>query len=1060
MGISIYNASAGSGKTHLLTHLLADLIKGEKKEIGKIKPEKVIATTFTKAAAAEIRERASKVLLVEGLIEESFALKDGLLGTVNSVCGGLLEKYSVFSKMSPETRVIDETERENLVNSFMGEVLTSDLTNMARSVGWVFNYNNNTDPLISNLNRTIDLVRYNAIDLKSQKDINELVESTFNSNYENGVSGGLSQNELRSRINSILTNLLSEGKAFVNAGGRGDKGVKKNVIDKLEKSYFGNPLKEYLTYQLSTLKAVSDCPKGFRESFEQSKGIIFEGLIEEVAFSQARKDELIKFATEFFNAALEVLKKYQNHKTNEGLIDFADQESLFLELLKHEFVRADISASFDVVFVDEFQDTSPIQLAVFSELNKLIKHSVWIGDPKQSIYGFRGADSELMNQIVSAVNSDSNLQGVLKQKEDELKTSYRSRKELVDFSNELFVDVFDGVKKENVVLKPLEDRDTAEESCAIHIWEEPASKKGTVSPNSLANKVKEVIDNSDFSFYPKGSKEARRLKPGDICLLTRGNKEVISLAAELSSFGLKVNAPMQGLINTPEVFSIIAALKCIQNPKDKLSKIELLTVANSFGNVEQSVIDVENGNEDDIEIFKVLSDVNSITKGLSVSGKIDTILSTTSFLERIVGLNNEFQALANIKELQQNSRKYESYCENNGFVASVYGFEMYLNQLDASQGYSVHEECVNIMTYHKAKGLEFPMVIVTDLQKAIRPSFGVTTTGLEDFDASSPLKDRKLEFLLDDDFLKDAIKEELLNKQVRENKRLMYVGITRSRDFLVIPYRAKANIEIAQINLLSSATNDKLGHSPLYDLPIGKGSIKISEKEFSVVKSELEQGIYEEENSVDVFVNLPKFELTSTNKKKKLKGSGKDKIYNEPMFSEFESEKLDFKIALEREKVTLFDSEFGNAIHHVFQQIGKGNGSNITSVLKNWTIDGAIKASYDFVESFQVLNNEITKNHGDILDVLLEQSFRYKKNGQELDGIIDAAFLTQKGWVIIDYKSHSNLETNLIEFSKAKGYLTQLNNYSEAINGLRSNEVIGAGLYYPFVGEVLWAVKN
>jgi ATP-dependent exoDNAse (exonuclease V) beta subunit len=62
--------------------------------------------------------------------------------------------------------------------------------------------------------------------------------------------------------------------------------------------------------------------------------------------------------------------------------------------------------------------------------------------------------------------------------------------------------------------------------------------------------------------------------------------------------------------------------------------------------------------------------------------------------------------------------------------------------------------------------------------------------------------------------------------------------------------------------------------------------------------------------------------------------------------------------------------------------------------------------------------------------------------------------------VIIDYKSHSNEDTDLIKFSSAKEYLTQLNNYSEALEGYKSAPVIGAGLYYPFAGEILWTVKK
>ncbi|MFX6035901.1 UvrD-helicase domain-containing protein, partial [Acinetobacter baumannii] len=81
-----------------------------------------------------------------------------------------------------------------------------------------------------------------------------------------------------------------------------------------------------------------------------------------------------------------------------GAVDFSDQEVLLLSVLRDtEEVRAALAGELDLVMVDEFQDTSPLQLALFVELAKLAKRSVWVGDPKQAIYGFRGTDARLIS---------------------------------------------------------------------------------------------------------------------------------------------------------------------------------------------------------------------------------------------------------------------------------------------------------------------------------------------------------------------------------------------------------------------------------------------------------------------------------------------------------------------------------------------------------------------------------------------------------------------------------------------------------------------------------------
>lgn len=1060
MGISIYNASAGSGKTHLLTHLLADLIKGNEEKIGKVKPERVIATTFTKAAAQEIRERASEVLLSQGMIEESFQLKDGLLGTVNSVCGALLERYSVFTKISPEIRVIEESERESLLNSFIGQTITSSLITQARAIGWKDDPYTG-DAFLSNLNKTIDLLRYNNIKLNSKEEVVKLVNDSFDNNYESCSNSGESKSELHGRIDLILNNLLEDGKAFISSGASGSSGVKKDVVSRIKKEYLGSPLSNYLTYQLKVLNSINGkCPKGFKRNFEADHSLILDDVIEELTYSGVRKKELIEFATAFFEATLRILELYQNHKKNEGLIDFADQEFLFLDLLKNDFVRDDISASFDVVFVDEFQDTSPIQLAIFTELNKLVDHSIWIGDPKQSIYGFRGADSALMREIITSVNSDMSLQGVLEQKDGQLKTSYRSRKELVHFANTMFSDAFNDVEPENVILNPLENRLTNSESCELHIWCQPAAPRKTViNPSALANKIKETIESETLKFFPKGESVERTLKPGDICVLTRTNKSVSNLAFELSKLGVKVNAPIEGLIDQPEIFSLIAALKLIQNPNDKLSQLEILTVADSHGYADNAIEVICSNESEENEFLDTINNIRKTTRIQSISTQIETILCTTYFTKRLEGLENEFQALANIKALKQAANKYESYCENNGFVADNYGFELFLKQNNPDQGYALNEECVNIMTYHGSKGLEFPMVIMFDLHKEIKPSYGVSPFNKEAFNPSSPLANRSLDILLDDGLLKESVYNDMLEKQVDENKRLIYVGVTRARDFLVIPYREKSSTDNSQINLLSSAVNDKIGYPDLDNLAPGESILSLGEMSFRAYKAELVDQNEEEIVQHKAEVSIPNFTFQKTGHKRKLIGSGKDKIYDSPFFTDFKAESLKHTLSIEREKIELSDSDFGNVIHQLFLQAGNNSKSNIVKIINNWNLSNVLGTGDNIVSSYFQLKSLVEKKYSNISQCFFEKPFWFKKNEQELEGIIDLVFLTNDGWIIIDYKSHSNQETDLVQFSKAKDYLIQLNNYAEALNNYQNYPVIGAALYYPFGGEILWTSK-
>ena len=115
------------------------------------------------------------------------------------------------------------------------------------------------------------------------------------------------------------------------------------------------------------------------------------------------QDEIRTFTELIFEIASASLSCYQERKRLAGLLDFIDLEELCLTLLDLDPVRDSMKERLDVVLVDEFQDTSPIQLELFLKLASLAKNSIWVGDQKQSIFEFRGADPMLMQSVLDAI---------------------------------------------------------------------------------------------------------------------------------------------------------------------------------------------------------------------------------------------------------------------------------------------------------------------------------------------------------------------------------------------------------------------------------------------------------------------------------------------------------------------------------------------------------------------------------------------------------------------------------------------------------------------------------
>ena len=148
--------------------------------------------------------------------------------------------------------------------------------------------------------------------------------------------------------------------------------------------------------------------------------------------------DIQEWTRRLFELAARALTTYQTLKAERGLMDFVDQEHQVLRLLDLPAVSDSIEQELDLLLVDEFQDTSPIQLALFLKLATLAKECIWVGDIKQAIYGFRGTDPDLMNAVVSQLEHSGNATEILP-------SSWRSRPPLVELVNALFVPAFSDI---------------------------------------------------------------------------------------------------------------------------------------------------------------------------------------------------------------------------------------------------------------------------------------------------------------------------------------------------------------------------------------------------------------------------------------------------------------------------------------------------------------------------------------------------------------------------------------------------------------------------------------
>ncbi len=428
MNLKIISAGAGSGKTYRLTQELVQLLKSGVRANG------IIATTFTTKAAAELQERVRVKLLEEGLADEANDLTNALIGTVHGLGVKLLKRFAFEAGVSPEVAIIADEDQQVMFNKSLATVLTNERIermetysdklglNKKERYDWRLEVKNLCDVARANDFSLAVLENSKLKSFQSFKQFLSPVSDQPNEYFSERLKlllaesiQRLENNEDETKITAIAVNTL---KGFLNT------------------LNLKNELNWHEWVKIAKLKVGAKSREDIESLINFAK--------EHDAHPDFHRD-IQNFTFAIFDIAIEAIKEYDLYKKQRGLIDYIDMEIQVKRLLDDQKVRDVLSTELDLLMVDEFQDTSPIQLEIFLKLSNIAKHSIWVGDPKQSIYGFRGADPKLMMEIIKASG------GV--KPEDIQEFSWRSREDIVNMSNALFTKAFTEIPDEQIVLK-------------------------------------------------------------------------------------------------------------------------------------------------------------------------------------------------------------------------------------------------------------------------------------------------------------------------------------------------------------------------------------------------------------------------------------------------------------------------------------------------------------------------------------------------------------------------------------------------------------------------------
>lgn len=784
--IEVVTAAAGAGKT---TRIVGDIAA----YVTEQPPEQLVATTFTIRAADELVERTRARLFADGRADEASRVLGARFGTVNAVCGQIVAEHALELGRSPATRVIDETVQPLVFSVAASAAIGThapELNDLAEAFG-------HDDPRPPDQPSRADW-RKIVRDLLALARANGLRPADLAASAERSVAGFLALFPPAAdgvALEAALARALDDALALAPAvpSRTAQRGVA-NVRSAAMQLRRGRSLTWSMWARLSKTAAARTRDGG---DYADAVAALTAAAGRHAQHPQQRADGE-RFIRLVFACAAEALEAYQGYKAERGLLDFVDQEALALEVLGDPALADRLRERIRRVFVDEFQDSSPLQLAVFSALAELVEASTWVGDPKQAIYAFRGADTGLTQAAFAGVAG-------LVDPADALTVSHRSRREIIEFVNAAFEPAFArmGVDAARNAFSDTTRNERGFDRRPMAFW--PLIGSTLVEQaDALAQGVRRALDEADDWLVGEREAEPRALRAGDIAVLCRTNLEVARIAAALNRAGLAVAVEREGLARTPHVELALAAYRYIVDPTDRLALAEM---ARFFADNARSDAWLRAAAADDpvaallaeLPVAPGLLALHERRHELTPAGLLDGVLALPDLIGRIERWGDAAMRLDDLEALRGFVRAYEAEADAAGAPATPHGFLLAIAEDEAPRPPSLDSSAVQVLTYHGAKGLEWPLVILSGLAWEPRPRFFepvVETDGQLDWRA--PLKGRWLRFwpwpygpggagsAIDLAAAQSAVGQGALRRSQEEETRLLYVGMTRARDYLVL----------------------------------------------------------------------------------------------------------------------------------------------------------------------------------------------------------------------------------------------------------------------------------
>lgn len=1065
-------AGAGAGKTTELVRIITRLVKEGND------PQRMILTTYTVAAATEFREKSKAKLTPDKAVR----MNGALMGTLHSIASRYINRYWYLLGISPTVEPVSESVSGILMDRSLDGLVTGAQKALLNKYVEVFGLSNgeegpDVDFWKDTLKKLFGKMRgygFGKTKISEFRDRTmKLLRDTFNQDGNKPLF-----DELRPDYEKYLK-YSTISRLFTDAGQKqfgidceqirkilkiDPLKVEKSQLEEIGNMKWGNvakiakkgPDKDRFDPELAAAK---DALKSATERLSQDLVPVEYSMIFKVA-------ELLFDIMEAWMDAYEKIKK------ETGVIDFADMEELFLLLLGKDEVEKDIRASVDYLFVDEFQDSTPIQAQIYEKLSHYVKQSWFVGDRKQAIYGFAGSDAGLVAELVDSFpKPEKDATSITQFKKDGngnssqvLDTSYRSTPKLVNAANEIFIKAFgentgnpkDVIPEEHVRLNPYHgNKDTAWDPL-YHVTAPPQERKRSLDAEALAAFVCRMA--ADPGFKQNGYDFS------DIAILTRSGGQATKIGKALVEKGIPTGfVDPKGFMDTPEVSLVLAILRLSAGIDREKSRAEIrkLVLGEDLKKLSERVGKKENN----LDGFPGLEDFAKALRTHSVLDRVSEIITRFD----LVGIGGQWgnpdSRRGNLNLLRDAAQEYARKSAILCVEADVRGFLSFLKDYKTDAKFDNSAAGVKVLTCHKAKGLDWKIVFLCGLDeyKLDETIGGVSILG----PSTHPESILVIPRLPDQEWVRKCIQANPDSKKVLderravkkgEEKRLLYVGFTRAKEVVIT---VAMNDDPVVLSVLCPTVRDRAVTVPSDDTHVdiwGVPGLFSRYKDFSASPVPAVVSVSSPERYKEAGILLPDRPINET---VKYRSPSK---YKDPAI-QAAADLEDMQYPGSRTDIPhnhLDDNVFGDCIHHIFARCTPGkhdeNLAVAASTLKGYGIQDA-DAPEKVVAVIEAFFDWLDGKYGAITSLEREVPFQYTDaKGQVFSGNMDLVWRTANGCVLVDYKTFPGNKAELFNPGSkhwAGKYASQLSVYADALSAAHWGKPLARLLYYPVEGMVI-----